>query len=163
MRKNILSPVFGTYQNSEGYKWRGSKLELFMAMKKMVDVLFSWFLIVVLTTCAKKVLFPPLLTGDLIGLKGLAPKGKCQDCMSRYLFKIPFRLSNWKSISPLCFFWKKVSWKKTPYKKIQNYGWSLKSSNMEKHSGWIFFREKKIDFRLFLLNYDGKSLADNLF
>lgn len=59
------------------------------------------------STCAKKVLFPPLLTGDLIGLKGLAPKGKCQDCMSRYLFKIPFRLSNWKSISPLCFFWKK--------------------------------------------------------
>ena len=27
-----------------GNKWRGSKLELFMVQKKMVDVLFSWFL-----------------------------------------------------------------------------------------------------------------------
>ena len=142
MRKNILSPVFGTYQNSEGYKWRGSKLELFMAMKK--NGWCSLFMIFDCSTCAKKVLFPPLLTGDLIGLKGLAPKGKCQDCMSRYLFKIPFRLSNWKSISPLCFFLKKSIMEENALQKNSKL-WlklELKSSNMEKHSGWIFLGGK---------------------
>ena len=62
--------------------------------------------------------------------------------MSRYLFQIAFRLSNWKSISLGFFFWKKVSWKKTPYEKIQKY---------VNHPNCEFFRAAK--FLLFLRNH----------